>query len=183
MKYSYRNSALTKFETIEILDDGLQILDADNKIKERIKFHEIRSVSLVYAPTKIAWRNHQCTIKTTTHKKIQFRNYWYQGIANFEEHTPEYEAFINQLNSKICNLPIKFLKGFKKPTYLMLLIFMIIGAGFMSFVSWFLFVMKNSLGEGLIALVGALLIWYLVFKLSVLYKPGTYSPKESFKVS
>lgn len=182
MKYTYRNSAITNLETIVIIENGLQILDENNKVKDQLKFHEIVSVSLVSAPTKMAWRNHQCTIRTKSHKKIQFRNYRYLGVANFEEYTHEYENFINMLNSKIYNLPIKFKKGFKKPTYIILLLFMIIGACFMSFVAWFLYVMNNNLGESIIATFGALLIWYLVFKLSVLYKPGYYNPKEEFKV-
>ena len=183
MKYYNRNSAITQLQVLEILDSKLQISNEQGQVVDSFYYDEIVKVNLLYSPTRINWRNHQTTVFCKNGKKLIFRNYRYKGLANFEEQTEVYEQFVNLLFSKLSHSSVKFITGFKKPNYILYIIFMIVMALFMSALTVIMFLQRDNTANAVISIFASLLIWYLAFKVSIIYKPGKYNPKEQFKIN
>lgn len=182
MKYTNRNTTSKVQLTYEIHNDEIRVYEAFYQLRDHFKFHDIESIYLIFTPTRVLPKNHQCSIKTESGKTFKIRSYNYISVGNFEDKSNAYEDFINALLNKTKNYPIRFYKGLKKVSYIIFFFFTIAGGGFMSFLAYAIYDRKNDLANAIIAAIAALLIWIIAIKISVIFKPQKLDPNEVFKI-
>ena len=177
MIYTYRKTTFTKTETYVLEHDVIKMYYENNMLIDSVSLSDIKSISLVHTPTKVARNMHQCTITTFSKKKIVLRNYSYLGLANFKNQNEEYLKFIYELHDKIKNKNIQFKKGINKLGFLVMLTFLILMIGLMGIIAVVLF-NKEKYAEMGISGFAAILFLFLTITSVARFKPENYEPNN-----
>lgn len=181
MKYTYRRTAFSKTQSINLTDDTIHTYDENNLLTNSFSYHKIKSITLVYSPIKSARKLHQCIIKTKNNKEFIIRSYSYISLANFKDQTQDYLAILKLLHEKTRTIEgIQFNKGINKTGYWALLIFLIIALIGMGVLAVALFIKKkySEMGTFIFATV---LFTFMVRVYIVSFKPEPYDPNNISK--
>lgn len=174
--YRQRRTAFNRPRSYRLTGDAL-VWSEEGKGEDRLFYKDIREVRIAYRPDRVQTNRYITTLKTRTGWKLLISNSSYTGFATFQDHSPEYRAFILELHRRLAasGLPIVFAKGSTRAGYLgNLLLVLFIFAG-LAFVLWM------TGGQDRAWYVDAKL-WTIVFFLPVLFvfirkaKPERYDP-------
>lgn len=96
MGYATRNHAFVPARVWEIRD-GILSLDDGKEPPRLIPLSEVRSLRLEFAPTRMELNRYRCTLLLQGGQTVEFFNRRYRGIADFQETSAEYTAFVGVL--------------------------------------------------------------------------------------
>ncbi len=110
--YTQRLHAFVPSRTYTVADDALRWQD-DKGCSGRLAYADLTEVRLSYAPTRVQNNRYFLTLSTRHDAVLQISNENYQGLADFEDRSPEYCVFVTALHRAIAaaNPGVRFEAG------------------------------------------------------------------------
>ena len=177
MKYSFRKSAFEKEKSYELTESGIQIIDHDGT-QSTIFYDDIQEVNPSYMATK---NNsfYQCILKLRSGEKVLIKSQHYRGIADFEDRSADYAAFIVGLHKVLtaAGQGIVYKKGIGKVAYFFSMLIFIV-ASILFPLSAIGMLVTGNLPFGAIALILSIFLIMRMIKYSKKNKPGHYTPDD-----
>lgn len=155
VSYGTRNDAFSPSVTYSLESDRLLCHEA-GKPPRAFALSDVREVQLDFAPTRFERRRYRCGLCLRNGARIEFFNRTYRGVADFQDTSAEYAAFVRALHEALArqNTGCQFVAGVSASRYVVNLLALIF-AGLAVVAAAVFFV-----------LVG--LVWIVLFKVLVI---------------
>jgi len=109
--HEVRNSLADPARLFELEDEGLSWLE--NGTRKTRRYADIAKVHLIAYPGEGGTRQMQCTLHDRAGCKVKIRSHHYVSLANFEDRTASYGAFMRTLMTRLATSgrDVKYLQG------------------------------------------------------------------------
>lgn len=175
--YAFRASLFVKEKKYTANHTNLVIEEAETGKVEEIPLKRIQNVQLAFANSKNAPDTYFCTLQLDSKRKIQIKSLHFRGIADFEQRTYEYNAFVEGLHKQLANIPgVAFKRGIDDGLYRLMWAISIF-AGLMM-IGMTLFMIFSTIILGIVMLVATPFVLMRLRDYLRKNKPGVYDPKQ-----
>lgn len=130
IQYATRPDALSKDVIVRIA--GSEIVRDDGDVVAHYLFIDVNTMRLAFDPSRAETGRYRCDLELVTGNAISFTNLSWRGIADFEDRSNDYAAFVQRLARTLAdaNPACRFLAG--KPPWSYWLQIVFVGAALMA---------------------------------------------------